>query len=105
MYLLTQLGTNTSDADSMIAWGILIACVLIVLMVINGVVASHMELIAVEKGYDKKAHAFWMCFWFGPIGWIYVAMLPDKVCRMQQKVQNEVILHIAETISKKNDKN
>ncbi|MBQ8388998.1 MAG: hypothetical protein IJX46_08745 [Clostridia bacterium] len=104
MNLLTQLGTNIYD-DGIIAWGILIACVLVVLMVINAVVASHMELIAVEKGYDKKAHAFWMCFWFGPIGWIYVAMLPDKVRRTQQKVQNEAILLIVETMSKKNDQN
>ncbi|MBE6695117.1 MAG: hypothetical protein E7587_01550 [Ruminococcaceae bacterium] len=39
-------------------------------------VAKMFEAIAFDKGYDKKAHPFALCFWLGIIGYIYVAAMP-----------------------------
>lgn len=32
---------------------------------------------AQEKGYEKRKY-FWLCFFFGMIGYVVVAALPDK---------------------------
>ena len=100
MNLFTLAGTNFAQMDSTLFLIIGIAAIAIIIDII---VASHMELIAIEKGYDKRAHAFWMCFFFGPIGYIYVAMLPDKIKRSYEKAQTEALLVMAENMNGKNN--
>lgn len=39
-------------------------------------VSKLFEKIAFDKGYNKEAHAFAMCFWLGFVGYIYVASMP-----------------------------
>ena len=82
MNLFTLAYANFAKWDSTLFLIIGIAAIAII---INAIISSHMELVAIEKGYDKQAHAFWMCFFFGPIGYIYVAMLPDKIKRSQSR--------------------
>lgn len=57
----------------------------IVILVINVIIASHMQDVAYAKGYDKEASAFAMSFWLGIAGWIYVLALPDMVERKNQE--------------------
>ena len=49
---------------------------LAVVIFIQYKVAKLFEKIALDKGYDKKACAFAMCFWLGFVGYIYVAAMP-----------------------------
>ena len=58
------------------------------------------EVKGLNKGYDKKAHAFAMCFWLGPIGYIYVAMLPNKI----HKMQVEALLLLVEALKENTTK-
>lgn len=44
-----------------------------------------MKQVAYAKGYDDRAHAWALTFWFGPIGFLYVISLPDLVLREQNK--------------------
>ena len=56
---------------------------LIVVLCLNGLLSSNASDMANDKGYEKRKW-FHMCFWLGPISYIIVAAMPDKV--MQSKV-------------------
>lgn len=58
---------------------------IIVYFVINLIIANMMKQAAYAKGYDDNAHAWAMTFWFGIIGCIYVAALPDLIARQNQE--------------------
>lgn len=62
--------------------------VLIILyFIFNGILASNASDIAQEKGYEKRKW-FHMCFWLGPVAFIIVAAMPDKVMRENQQQTN-----------------
>lgn len=56
---------------------------LVVALCLNGLLSSKASDMAQDKGYEKKTW-FHMCFWLGPISYIIVAAMPDRV--MQGKV-------------------
>lgn len=59
---------------------LIVLIVLFVVLFLNGILAGNASDIAADKGYEKK---FWfhMCFWLGPIAYIIVAGMPDRVMR------------------------
>jgi len=60
---------------------------LVIVLSLQGFIASNASDIAQVKGYDKKKW-FHMCFWFGWIGYILVAAMPDLNLHAKQ---NEII--------------
>ena len=59
-------------------------------LVINIIFCVKFKNCAEEKGHNGNAY-FWVCFFFGPIGYILVAALPDinakyLVCELSEKV-------------------
>ena len=61
---------------------------LIFLIIIQYTAAKRFEKIAFDKGYDRKAHPFGMCFWLGVIGYIYVAAMPKLTANEIQAKRN-----------------
>ena len=59
------------------AWFYLIIASLIVTVVLNIFIADIFANIAEEKGHEKRT-AFWLCFLFPIVGYLYVKALPDK---------------------------
>ncbi len=83
-------GNSKQEESLLISVIVLFVAVILIWLLINYVIAKHMERVAIEKGYDEDAHAFSMCFWLGAIGYIYVAMLPN-----QRKLdQNEQMIRL-----------
>ena len=66
---------------------ILIACVLLAIHIF---IAKMMERTAKLKGH-KKSHAFALCFWFGILGYIYVACLPDLKLQQLQDISCAIL--------------
>ena len=64
--------------------------VLIVVLCLNGLLASNASDMANDKGYEKKKW-FHMCFWLGPISYIIIAAMPDQVMREKQDKTNELL--------------
>ena len=66
--------------------------VIAVVLSINYIIAKQFENIAYDKGYNSDAHPFAMCFWFGIIGYIYVAAMPKLTSEeMEQKEKEDEI--------------
>lgn len=63
--------------------------VLIVVLIFQAIWAAYMADAAEKKGY-KDIHAFAICFWLGPIGYLYILALPDK--NLQNKMDS--VLHL-----------
>lgn len=81
--------------------------ILIVVLCVNGYLASNASDMAKDKGYDKDKW-FHVCFWLGPIGFIIVASMPDQVMRQKQDETNELLAKILEaynTTTEKQDQN
>ena len=62
------------------AWIYLIIALLIVAVVLNIFIADIFANVAEEKGHEKST-AFWLCFLFPIVGYLYVIALPDKETR------------------------
>ena len=56
-----------------------------VILCVSYKVAKLFEKIAFDKGYNKDAHAFAMCFWLGFVGYIYVAAMPKLTSETLKK--------------------
>jgi hypothetical protein len=56
---------------------LLVLALLIIGIFIQLFIAASFDDIAVAKGWNQQ-RIFHFCFWFGPLGWIYVAALPDR---------------------------
>ncbi len=56
--------------------------ILVVYFILNGVLASKASDVANDKGYEKKKW-FHICFWLGPVAYIIIAAMPDKMLREQ----------------------
>ena len=63
---------------------------IIVLLCLNGLLASNASDIAYAKGYGKQKW-FHMCFWLGPISYIIIAAMPDLQMRAKQDKTNELL--------------
>ena len=74
---------------------------IIVVLIINYFIAQKGEYVAELKGYGKEIKAFSMCFWFGILGFIYVAALPDQI----QQEQNLKIIKLLKKINVENNQN
>lgn len=72
--------------------GIIMIVALLTIIAINCGIAGIMNKVATAKGYGKKAHVFAMCFWFGIVGYIYVAALPDLI----RQRQNQQLIELME---------
>ena len=79
-------GTNMSAGGVIVFYIILI----IVLLCLNGLLASNASDIAYAKGYGKQKW-FHMCFWLGPISYIIIAAMPDLQKRAKQDKTNELL--------------
>ena len=64
--------------------------VIIVLLILNGILASNASDMANDKGYEKRKW-FHMCFWLGPISYIIVAAMPDQTMHAKQDKTNELL--------------
>lgn len=62
----------------------------VIYFLLNLIVANFFQNIAALKGYGQEVHSFGMVFFFGIIGCIYVAALPDKV----RQEQNQEIINL-----------
>ena len=45
---------------------------------INHKIAKAFEQIVFAKGYGTELNAYYMCFWLGIVGYLYVIALPNK---------------------------
>lgn len=72
--------------------------VLIVVLCLNGYLASNASDIANDKGYEKRKW-FHMCFWLGPISYIIIAAMPDQAMRNKQDETNKLLSQMIETLN------
>ena len=72
--------------------------VLVIVLCINGYLASNASDIANEKGYEKRKW-FHMCFWLGPISYIIIAAMPDQTMRNKQDETNRLLSQMIETLN------
>ena len=77
---------------------VLYSLILVVVLSLNGFLASNASDIANDKGYEKKKW-FHMCFWLGPISYIIIAAMPDLTMRSKQDETNELLTHMIETLN------
>ena len=58
-------------------------------LIIDFVIARQFEKAAVMKGHPENSVAFWLCFFTGIIGYIYVASLPDlnQTVKLQEAIK------------------
>ena len=72
--------------------------VIIVLLCLNGLLASNASDMANDKGYDKRKW-FHMCFWLGLLSYIIVAAMPDLAMRTKQDETNKLLNSMLETLN------
>ena len=60
----------------------LIFIIIVVAILIDMIIAGMFFAVATEKGYFGSRY-FWICFFLGIVGYIYVAALPDLRARPQ----------------------
>ena len=72
--------------------------VLIVVLCLNGYLASNASDMANDKGYEKRKW-FHMCFWLGPISYIIIAAMPDQAMRSKQDETNKLLSQMIETLN------
>lgn len=65
------------------------------LLLANLIFAMRMEQIAVQKGYENS-HAFALVFFFGIMGCLYVAALPDRKAAQQREDILTVLLSMSQ---------
>lgn len=94
------IGGNNMSSGGVIAIYIVI---LIVVLCINGCLASNASDIANDKGYEKKKW-FHMCFWLGPISYIIIAAMPDQTMRNKQDETNKLLGTMIEAMNTTTEK-
>lgn len=80
---LSMIQMNAKNFGGNTMATIIIIAVIAVVLCLNGLLASKASNMAEDKGYEKNTW-FHMCFWLGPISYIIVAAMPDRV--MQRKI-------------------
>ena len=76
---------------------------LIVILCLNGFLASNASDMANDKGYGKRKW-FHMCFWLGPISYIIIAAMPDQAMRSKQDETNKLLSQMIETLNTTDEK-
>ena len=79
-------GINMSSSGIVVLY----ILILIVLLCFHGYLSSNASDMAEEKGYEKRKW-FHICFWMGPLGFVIIAAMPDKVMRKNQQQTNELL--------------
>ena len=77
--------------------------VIIIVLCLNGYLASNASDIANEKGYEKKKW-FHMCFWLGPMSYVIIAAMPDREMRSKQDKTNELLGKMIENFNTTTEK-
>ena len=71
------------------------------LVYLNHKIAKSFEQIVFAKGYGTELNAYYMCFWLGIIGYLYVIALPnaklDNITLKQQKRMLELLKNSTST--------
>ena len=67
----------------------------VIMLIINLIIAGAAKRVAEAKGYEGGADAFALTFFFGIIGYIYAAGLPDLVARGHQQETCYLLRRIA----------
>ncbi len=70
--------------------------VIFLYFLLNGLLASNASNIAMEKGYEKRKW-FHMCFWLGPLAYVIISAMPDKVLRENQQQTNILLGELLNT--------
>ncbi len=76
-------------------YGLALVIVGIVVLCLNGLLASAASDIADDKGYEKNKW-FHMCFWLGPIPYIIIAAMPDLKLQRKQDETKHLLSEILE---------
>jgi len=62
-------------------------------------IAKKFEQIVFAKGYGTELKAYYMCFWLGIVGYLYVILLPnaklDNIELKQQKRKLEMLVQLS----------
>ena len=83
--------------------GVAIICGLIYL---NHRIAKKFEEIVFAKGYGTDLKAYYMCFWLGIVGYLYVIALPNaKLDNIELKQQKRMLEMLEKLGSESNDIN
>lgn len=86
------LVSNLLDGGDSMFFAIII---LIIALCLHGLLSSKASDIAQDKGYEKSTW-FHMCFWLGPLSFIIVAAMPDRVMRTKQDETNSQLRELLE---------
>ena len=69
--------------------------IFVALVFVNHKIAKAFEQIVFAKGYGTELKAYYMCFWLGIVGYLYVIALPnaklDNLTLKQQKRMLELL--------------
>ena len=64
----------------------------LLILYINHRIAKKFEQIVFAKGYGKELKAYYLCFWLGLVGYLYVIALPNaKLDNIGLKQQKRII--------------
>lgn len=63
---------------------------LVIVLCLNGLLASKASDMAKDKGYDKRTW-FHMCFWLGVLSYIIVAAMPDLTMHRKSDQTNKLL--------------
>lgn len=88
-------GKQTTITDLPTSTIVLMAAAAVVLLCLNGLLASKASTVAMEKGYDKRTW-FHMCFWLGLFSYILIMAMPDRVMHERLDGINTELARIAE---------
>ena len=62
------------------------------LIYLNHRIAKKFEQIVFAKGYGTELKAYYMCFWLGIVGYLYVILLPNaKLDNIELKQQKRIL--------------
>ena len=62
------------------------------LIYLNHRIAKKFEQIVFAKGYGTELNAYYMCFWLGIVGYLYVIALPNaKLDNIELKQQKRIL--------------
>ena len=71
---------------------------------LNHRIAKKFEEIVFAKGYGTELKAYYMCFWLGLVGYLYVIALPNaKLDNIELKQQKRMLEILAKLGAKSED--
>ncbi len=91
----SKSSSNKNDAGGITGMVFVYVLIIIVLLVLNGLLASKASEMAEDKGYAKSSW-FHMCFWLGPIPYIIIAAMPDRTMHGKLDETNKLLRDLLE---------